>query len=141
MQLNASLSSSKAKAGMCKLKHMEDMISCLGFTTHIGDRALDCIQLCPIIQFSVLSTKLHYSPSITNIASVPGNSSLCLASKKPVSQNQVLYTEQRPLTCTLLQLGDTVSAPHEPLVALLKWNRDCSVNNSKIRLLQLSNQC
>lgn len=142
MQLNASLSSSKAKAGMCKLRHMGDMISCLGFTTSIGDRALDCIQICPIIQSRVLPTKLHYSlhyncdlfcPLQTLHQSL--ETQQCACPIKCTFHRARCCTQSSYLWLAHCCSWETFSAPHEPLVALPKWNRGCSVNNSEIRLL------
>lgn len=142
MQFSASLSSSKAKVGMCKLRHMGDMISCLGVTTSIGDRALDCIQICPIIQFSALPTKLHYSWhykcnlfSPLQILHQSLEIHQCACPVKCTFHRMRCCTQSRYLWLAHCCSWETFSAPHEPLVALPKWNRDCSMNNSKIRLL------
>lgn len=141
MQLNASPSSSKAKVGMCKLRHMGDMISCLGFTTYTGDRALDSIQICPMTQFSVLPTKWHYSLHYKCNLFCPLQTlhqSLGIHHACPIKctfHKTRCCTQSSYLWLAHCCSWETFPAPHEPLVALPKWNRGCSVNNSKIRLL------
>lgn len=110
------------------------------FTMYIGDLWTESkfapssnSELFP--QSYTVHCPLHFLTA--NIASVPGNSSTYLSTKKHVSQRLGTQLRAATLTSTLLQLGYTSSAPCEPLVTLLEWIRDCSVNNSKVSLLNL----
>lgn len=114
-------------------------------TTHPGDRAPNNSDFSPSIQSSDFSTKLYCLLPVTlltdNIVSVPRNLSACLSTNNMFLNSKTLYAARcsclwLPHHCNRMHLFSSIPTSSN---TLLTWREECSVNNSKVSLLYLSN--